>query len=248
MGFQKKRVLIIDDNHAFLMQMCILMRKLGFMVKPAEDNAEALGPLNLQGVDLVLMNMHMSTQGGMKTLERLKGNKETSMIPVVVMSSDGRAETVTNCLENGASAFISKPIDINKLNQTLQNSLFGIKHSERKYLRIPFSGKVTLSYKKHVSEISAETLSERGIYLVTHKPLPVGAFVRSSFSLENGIDINQKGTVIYRTGLFELEAELPPGMAVEFKEDIEGSFMAINRFITRSLTKDISIYNEDSFI
>ncbi len=248
MGFQKKRVLVIDNNHAFLMQMCILLRKMGFRVTPAEDNAEVQKLLSLQSVDLVLMNMHVSTQGGMNALKHLKGNKETSMIPVVVMSSNGRAETIRDCLEYGASAFISKPIDINNLNHTLQECIFGKKHSERKYLRIPFSGKVTLSHKKHVSELSSETLSERGIYLVTHKPLPVGSSVNSEFSLGAGINIKQKGSVIYRTGLFELESELPPGMAVEFKKDIEGSFMAINEYITYSLKKDITIYRENSFV
>ena len=248
MEFQKKRVLITDGNQAFLMQMCVLMRKMGFKVTPAEDGLEALKLLNLQSVNIVLMDMHISMRDGMKTLKYLKGNKETSNIPVVIISSDDRTETIKKSLENGADAFLSKPVDVNKLNHTLQECLFGASRTKRKYLRIPFNGKVTLNHKDRITEIAGETLSERGIYLMTHEPSPVGAYVEVAFRLGDGTPINQKGTVIYHTGLFESDAEMAPGMAIEFIDDNEEQFMAINSFIKNELTEDISIYKDDSFI
>ena len=121
MGFRKKKRLITDDDRVFLMQMGMLMRKMGLNVTPAEDGSELLKLVKLQRPDLIMLDVHMSILDGVKTLKYLMEDKETAEIPVVIVSSDRKSETVEQCRLLGAYAFLQKPVGIRNLHEILQD-------------------------------------------------------------------------------------------------------------------------------
>lgn len=245
--FKKKRVLTTDSDQVFLMQMCMLMRKMGLKVTPAEDGSEVLKLVKLQRPDLIMLDVHRSTQGGVKTLRHLLEDKETANIPVVIVSSDMKGETIETCRALGANAFLSKPVDIWELHGVLQDCLFAGERFRRKYLRTPYHGEVTLVSNESTYSIPAETLSEKGIYLVTPEPLPVGTALELSVPLNDGNALSLKGNIIYHRDVYEEQGDTPSGMAIEFVDNDEERHKVISAFIKDLMTRDIRSYQEDSF-
>jgi len=247
MGFKKKRVLVTDNDHVFLMQMCMLMRKMGLKVTPAEDGSEVLKLVKLQRPDLIMLDVHKSTQDGVRTLKYLLEDKETASIPAVIVSTGMDGETIEACRGLGANAFLSKPVDILELHGVLQDCLFAGERFRRKYLRTPYHSEVTLvsSGARHV--YAAETLSERGVYLVTQEPLPVGTALELSVPLNDGNAVSLKGNIIYHRGVYEEQGGAQSGMAIEFVDTGNDGLETLSGFIRDLMTRDIRSYQEDSF-
>ena len=248
MGFRKKKILITDDDRIFLMQMCLLMRKMGLSVIPAEDGSEVLKLVKLQRPDLIMLDIHMSMIDGVKTLRYLVDDKETSEIPVVIVSSDRNLEIVEQCRVLGAYAFLKKPVDIRNLHETLQDCLFMGARRNRKYLRSPYSGYVTLKADGTQQRYAAETISERGIYLISPEPLPVGSGVEIEIDLDDGKPVSLEGGVIYHKGMFGGGFDSPPGMAIEFLDKDQAKLERLTGFVSGILTREIANYGRDSIV
>jgi CheY-like chemotaxis protein len=248
MGFTKKRVLITDDDRVFLMQMCMLLRKMGLNVTPAEDGSEVLKLVKIQRPDLIMLDVHMSVLDGVKTLRYLVEDKETADIPVVIISSDRKSETVEQCRLLGAYAFLQKPVDIRNLHDTLQDCLFMWQGFSRKYLRVPFSDEVPVIVNGKRSMYTAETLSERGAFLITPEPASVGTAMELTLALDEGTTITLMGDVIYHKGMFGGSFDSPPGMAVEFVYKDSEDMQKLSAFVRGRLTREIQGYGEDSIV
>jgi CheY-like chemotaxis protein len=68
---------------------------------------------------LVLLDLHLSDIGGDEVLRQLRDDPETSHIPVVVVSADATAGQMRRLLAEGASAYLTKPLDIQALRDVL---------------------------------------------------------------------------------------------------------------------------------
>ena len=62
--------------------------------------------------DLVLLDLHLPDMPGQEVLRRLRTNPRTSGVPVVILSADARPNLITQLLEEGARAFLTKPLDV----------------------------------------------------------------------------------------------------------------------------------------
>lgn len=248
MGFKRKQIIITDDDRVFLMQMCLLMRKMGLNVVPAEDGAEVLKLVKMQMPDLIMLDVHMSMIDGVKTLQYLVEDRETSEIPVVIVSSDRSTETVEKCRQLGAYAFLQKPVDIRSLHETLQDCLFMGERRSRKYLRVPFNGNVTLKSAGQSEVFTGETISERGVYLISPAPMPVGTGVEVQMKLDDSSRVNLKGNVIYHKGMFGGSFDSPPGMAIEFTDNEQAKLDRLSGFVRDLLTREIKGYGRDSIV
>jgi signal transduction histidine kinase len=68
---------------------------------------------------LVLLDLHLSDIGGDEVLRQLRDDPETSHIPVVVVSADATAGQMRRILAEGASSYLTKPLDIQALRDVL---------------------------------------------------------------------------------------------------------------------------------
>lgn len=101
------KILIIDDEPAILLAMATRARRLGHDVIEAEDGQIGYEAAVDNSPDLILLDVRMPVLDGTRTLELLRGNPETSSIPVLMMSgseSDSRQARTA-----GANGFLSKP-------------------------------------------------------------------------------------------------------------------------------------------
>ena len=103
------KILLVDDD-ALLVRM--YQKKLendGYEVATADDGDVALTKVSEFKPDLILLDIMMPKVNGLQVLTKLKENKETSSIPVILLTNVGGSdEDVNRGLELGAVAYLVK--------------------------------------------------------------------------------------------------------------------------------------------
>jgi len=234
-----KKIIIADNNKTFLMYLGLLLKRLDFQVMPAENGLEVLKLSKLAEVDIILLDIHLTMLDGLAVLRRLKEDKETSHIPVIILSSDSSSETIEKCRELGCFDYLKKPLRVDELHDSLQRCFFSQRGTNRRYVRVLYTNKVVLTYRGSEYELYAETLSEGGIYVRKEEPFPVGSEVAVKCSLGDKGSIQLKGNVIYTKKLFGDFLTLPPGMAIAFNGIGPEDVMTLRRYIEDIVAKDI---------
>ncbi len=113
---QQKTVLVIDDDTEMRDMMKRHLTKNGFDVQIAETGEKGLEMALSLSPDLITLDVLMPSMDGWSVLTSLKSDPKTSDIPVVMITiSDGKKTAHTL----GASGFLLKPVDHNKLIEML---------------------------------------------------------------------------------------------------------------------------------
>ncbi|MCP4806713.1 MAG: response regulator [Proteobacteria bacterium] len=112
-------VLLVEDNQAVLNSLAALLGSHDVIVHKAADGMEALRMVdNIDGLELVLLDIGMPGLSGDEVLQRLKHRHPD--LPVLMMSGFAREEKVKACLEAGAMGFVGKPFRLAELRQALR--------------------------------------------------------------------------------------------------------------------------------
>jgi diguanylate cyclase (GGDEF)-like protein/PAS domain S-box-containing protein len=106
-----KRILLADDDPVSRLLATRALEALGFEVEPVEDGEDALGAIERDRPDLVILDVEMPRLGGFEACTALRGHRATREIPVLIATSRADAETIDLALAAGASDFIKKPFD-----------------------------------------------------------------------------------------------------------------------------------------
>ncbi|MEN2401173.1 response regulator [Flavobacterium sp. MC2016-06] len=117
----KKRLLIIDDDSRNIFALENTLRAKSFDCMSCLSAEEALKLLGTDvHIDAVLIDMMMPDMDGYDAIPLIKeipSRESTFVIAVTAQAMTGDKE---KCLEAGADAYISKPVDVDKLLQTLR--------------------------------------------------------------------------------------------------------------------------------
>lgn len=116
-------VLHIEDN---LSNLKLIERV--FAQRDVEVVAAMQGRLGLELArehrpSLVLLDLHLPDMGGEQVLQRLRDDPATAGIPVVIVSADATTGQIQRLLTAGATAYLTKPIDVPQLLATLDDAL-----------------------------------------------------------------------------------------------------------------------------
>jgi DNA-binding NtrC family response regulator len=106
-------VLIIDDEAAIRESLETLLQMEGFTVESATTGDEGLTRLGQQNFDLVLLDLALPDRSGMDLLPELR--VQTPGISVIMITAYGTVENAVRAMQSGASNFIQKPWDNEKL-------------------------------------------------------------------------------------------------------------------------------------
>jgi two-component system nitrogen regulation response regulator NtrX len=115
-----KSVLVVDDEKAVRDSIRMILEYEKFDVQYAEDGPSALARVEGGDVDLVLLDIKMPGEDGLKVLRRLRQGHPD--IPVVMISGHGTIETAVEATRLGAYDFLPKPLDSDKLVIVARNA------------------------------------------------------------------------------------------------------------------------------
>lgn len=165
-------LLIIDDNPDI---RSFIKKGLGenYYIYEAENGEKGLELANKFIPNIVITDLVMPVMDGIEFCNILKSTKETSHIPVVMLTAKTSQEKEIEGLKTGADAYIRKPFDMELLELKLSNIL---KHREE--LRKRFNREITLQPNEVTVTSSDETFLQNAIEVVEKH------MMNSEFSVE----------------------------------------------------------------
>jgi len=115
-------ILIVDDNLVSLKQISALLSK-DYDVSLAKSGEMALQICAQKQPDLILLDVEMPDMDGFDTIARLKADGNLKNIPVIFLTGNIDAGTQAKCLGAGAVDFITKPPDVDVLQNRIKTYL-----------------------------------------------------------------------------------------------------------------------------
>ncbi len=123
-GSGARRVLCVEDNPSNLRLVeRVLARRNDIAVTGTQTADAALQALGQWVPDLVLLDLDLPDRPGSEVLDALRRDPATAAVPVVVLSADALPEHVARISEAGASAYLTKPLDVQALLRTVDEML-----------------------------------------------------------------------------------------------------------------------------
>ena len=119
----KPVILVVDDQPLNIELLEAHLVPQGYAVVKAASGEEALEKLSNNRIDLVLLDVMMPRMSGIEVLEKLRADKKTRFIPVVMVTVLKETEDRVKALEAGCDDFISKPFDKHELLARVQSLL-----------------------------------------------------------------------------------------------------------------------------
>jgi CheY-like chemotaxis protein len=110
-------ILVVDDEQHFLELLIRTLGKKGLEVHTAPSGPEALHLLEKKSFALALLDIRMGPMDGIQLLDEIK--KRQPAIKAVMMTAYPTNETRSRALEKGASTYLTKPVDLEDLIQTI---------------------------------------------------------------------------------------------------------------------------------
>jgi len=126
-----KTILLVEDNPDDLELAMRALRKSGHGegIVVARDGVEALDYLFGTGAfagrdtavqpTVILLDLKLPRLGGHEVLERLRKDKRTQLIPVVVLTSSDERDDIRGAYARGANSYIRKPVEFNQFSSML---------------------------------------------------------------------------------------------------------------------------------
>ena len=124
LNFEGKRLLLVDDMEVNREIACALLEMRGFEIVQAADGKEAVEKVQAAPAgyyDAVLMDVQMPVMNGYEATKAIRAlaDKEKAAVPIVAMTANAFDEDRKAALDAGMDAHIPKPIDEEKVINTL---------------------------------------------------------------------------------------------------------------------------------
>ena len=114
------RVLLVDDEEAFLESMSERMRLRGMDVSTASSAKEALEVIESDAFDAVILDIQLPEMDGMAVLKKIKAKHPEAQI--ILLTGHASLEKGVEAMKIGASDYLEKPADMEALSKKIKEA------------------------------------------------------------------------------------------------------------------------------
>lgn len=114
-------VLVVDDEPDIRELLEITLSRMGLQTRSTSDVAQTLSLLQQQEFDLCLTDMRLPDGSGLDIIKHVQRNH--AQMPIAMITAYGCVETATQALKAGAFDYITKPVEIQRLRELVNNAL-----------------------------------------------------------------------------------------------------------------------------
>lgn len=118
-----KRVLVVDDSAMMRLIVCEMIEQLGHETIEARNGVDAIAFARAREPDLVVLDVIMPEKSGFETLKELRGMEKLRTTPIIILTTEGNEEFVAKAREEGANDFLTKPVDLDELEEKTRHYL-----------------------------------------------------------------------------------------------------------------------------
>jgi two-component system chemotaxis response regulator CheY len=115
-------ILVVDDSTAIRKILIRVLRQTALAIGEifeARDGIEALEIVRKQPLNLVLSDINMPNLDGLGLLAELKGAEQWRNLPVVMITTEGSEEKVSQAILLGSAAYIRKPFTAEQIQEKI---------------------------------------------------------------------------------------------------------------------------------
>ena len=112
---QKPHILIVEDEEALVTLLQYNLEAEGFQTSIAMDGEEGLMMVRDEEPDLVLLDWMMPNLSGIEVCRRLRRDKLTATIPIIMLTARGEESDRIRGLDTGADDYLVKPFSPKEL-------------------------------------------------------------------------------------------------------------------------------------
>ena len=120
----KNRVLVIDDDHAILQMIKLILTQEELEVATADSGFQAGFLVSNWFPDIILLDFLMPEVDGFEVCRRLKSDEKTKDIPIIAITVLKDSEEVKKMFSAGITDYISKPFKSEELVKKVKEHLF----------------------------------------------------------------------------------------------------------------------------
>ena len=114
-------ICIVDDEPAILNTLSSILEDEGYQVTIAKTGREALGVIQQEPPDVVLLDIWIPEFDGLEVLKRVR--EQFPNVMVIMMSGHGSVETGVKAMKLGAYDYLEKPLDLEKVPMLVRNAM-----------------------------------------------------------------------------------------------------------------------------
>ena len=116
-------VLIVDDSSTNIRVVSNILAPLNYKIHIAKSGMQALNLLSKLNPDIILMDIQMPNMNGFECCERVKSILSPMSVPIIFLSGSNDEKDILKAKSVGGLDYITKPINADKLIDTLNNHL-----------------------------------------------------------------------------------------------------------------------------
>lgn len=183
----QKRALIVDTEPETCDLIERVLSSVGIESLTLNRSSEAPEILREGKFAVAFFGVRMTFPDGPELTRQMRDSGSNRMTPVVLISDDQRPAALAQGFEAGASFFLYKPVDKERLLRLVRATQASAEHERRRTRRIPVKSRVLLSYGSQQIDGESVDVSMEGVLVRVPKALPIGTSVNVSMHLLRGM-------------------------------------------------------------
>jgi len=189
------KLLVVEDDPASLELMTEVFTSLQAEVLPISDSEQAAGIINRQKFDGIFLDLEMPHLDGFELASVVRRSSWNKSTPIIIVTGRDERQTMKQAFSLGATFFLQKPVDRQKLDHLFRTVRGGMIDNRRRSTRVPLKTAVTCVVDSRSWQGTTWNLSQGGMQVEVSN-LRAGNQVRVSFQLPvSGVKIEASGTV-----------------------------------------------------
>src|SRR5262249_25162738 len=141
------------------------------------QSAEAPPVLEQLRFDIAFLDFHMKSPDGAELTRHIRKNGLNRMTPVVLISDDQDPHALQHGFHAGASFFLYKPVDKDRVLRLVRAAQGKIEMERRRTRRVPIQSKIQLRSAGQMIEGETVNISIEGVLVKAAKTAPIGSSV-----------------------------------------------------------------------
>jgi CheY-like chemotaxis protein len=120
-----RTALVVDDNRETADGIVKMLSLIGFQARPVYSPRLAIQSMTHGLPHLLVLDVHMQGVDGGEVIRFIRRDPLLAPVPILAVSSDTQDAIVSGILSAGANAFLSKPVDFDELERTVERIIKG---------------------------------------------------------------------------------------------------------------------------
>ncbi len=119
----KKTVMTVDDSSSMRQMLVFALSSCGFDVVEAANGQEALASMEQKGIDLLITDLNMPVMNGLDLIKAVRSQPQWQYLPILMLTTESQDSMKQAGKAAGATGWIVKPFDQDKLLSVVQRVL-----------------------------------------------------------------------------------------------------------------------------